>query len=275
MKRVILDEEDLANESPLFRGKFGKVLARFMLVLFGVTRVNKIYSELCDLKGVEFTKAWLERTGVSYVVENEEVLDRLPAGSFITISNHPFGGIDGLILVDLMVKRRADYKYMVNSILLHVQTLASQFVGVKPTTPNSRSSIENTGGLKQTLRHIKNGGSMGFFPAGAVSGFYANKIKIEEKEWQPTIIRLIQKSKVPVIPIYIHGKNSWFFNFLGRINWQLRTTRLAHEVLNKRGQVIRLTVGAPISWEEQSRFGKVEELAAFLKSKTEELARKA
>jgi putative hemolysin len=274
MKRVILDEEDLAEKSPLFKGRFGKILARFTLILFGVTRVNKVYGELCDLEGIAFTKAWLERTGVSYVVENEEILDNLPNGAFITVSNHPFGGIDGVILVDLMARKRADYKYMVNSILLHVRTLSKQFVGVKPTTPNSGSSIENTSGLKQTLSHIQNGGSMGFFPAGAVSGFYENSSQITEKEWQPTIIRLIQKSRVTVVPIHIHGQNSWFFNFLGRINWQLRTTRLAHEVLNKRGLKVRLTVGKPISWEEQSKYQKVEELAAFLRSKTEALAQK-
>ncbi|MFZ4457242.1 MAG: lysophospholipid acyltransferase family protein [Bacteroidales bacterium] len=273
MKRVILDEEDLAEKSTIFCGRFGKVLARFTLVLFGVTRVNKVYGKLCDLEGIEFTKAWLKYTGVSYVVENEEVLDNLPTGAFITVSNHPFGGVDGVILVDLMARKRSDYKYMVNSILLHVRSLSNQFVGVKPTTPKSGSSVENTGGLKQTLSHIKSGGSMGFFPAGAVSGFYANRSHITEKEWQPTIIRLIQKANVPVIPIYIHGQNSWFFNFLGLIHWQLRTTRLAHEVLNKRGRVVRLTVGNPISIEEQSKYKRVEDLATFLRSKTEELGK--
>lgn len=272
MKQVILDEDDLAEKSAIFTGKIGRILATLFLTIFGVTRVNRVYSELCHLRGTDFTTAWLRYTGVSYTITNESHLNNLPDGAFITISNHPFGGVDGIMLVDILGKRRPDYKFMVNSVLLHVQTLSEQFVGVKPTTPKSGSSVENTAGLKQTLRHIKSGGAMGFFPAGAVAGYYENPKKITEKEWQPTIIRLIQAAQVPVLPIYIHGRNSWYFYLLGRIHWQLRTTRLAHEVLNKRGKTIRVTVGKPIETAELKQYETLEELGQFLKMRTESLA---
>ncbi len=265
---MILDEADLANMSPVFRGKLGPFFARLFLHLFGVERVNKLYSELYQLRGTDFTKAWLERLNVTYVVQNGELLNKLPEGAFVTVSNHPFGGIDGVILVDLMAKHRDDYKFMVNSILLHVETMSDHFVGVKPVTPKSGSTVENNGGLKQTFRHLKSGGSMGFFPAGAVSGYYHHSFKITDKDWQLSVIRLIQAAKVPVIPIYIHGKNSWFFNLLGLINWQLRSVRMAHEVMNKNGTVVKLTIGETITWEEQEPYRDVEELAAFLRAKT-------
>ena len=273
MKKTILDGDDLAEISPFFRGKMGSFFANVFLTIFGVSRINKVYSKLYDLEGVKFTEGWLKSLNVRYVVENEHVLEHLPDGAFITVSNHPFGGLDGVILVDLIAKRRSDYKFMVNSLLMHVQTLSNQFVGVKPSTPKSGSSIENTGGLKQTLFHLKNGGSMGFFPAGAVAGYYHSVFKITEKDWQPTVIRLIQTAKVPVIPIYIHGRNSRYFTFLGLIHWQLRTIRMAHEVLNKGGQVIKVSVGEIISWEEQAKYKSVDELAAFLKTKTIELSK--
>ncbi|MDD2799514.1 MAG: lysophospholipid acyltransferase family protein [Bacteroidales bacterium] len=271
MKKVILNEADLAEMSPAFRGIFGHLFARLFLWIFGVTAVNKVYSELSHLNGCEFTKAWLKRLNVQYFVENEERLSHLPEGAFITVSNHPFGGLDGIILVDMLATKRSDYKFMVNSVLMHVETMSEHFVGVKPVTPKRGSTVENSGALKLTLRHLKSGSPIGFFPAGAVSGYYQNKMEISEKEWQPTIIRLIQSAKVPVIPIYIHGQNSWYFNLLGKINWQLRTTRLSHEVLNKGGQTIKVTVGEIIPWEIQKQYKNIEELADFLRSKTTEL----
>lgn len=274
MKRVILNEADLAEMSPLYRGVLGPVFARMFLRLFGVERVNRLYGKLCDLSGCEFTQAWLRTLDIRYEVENSAVLETLPDGAFVTVSNHPFGGLDGVILVDLMAQKRSDYKFMVNSILMHVETLSEHFVGVKPVTPKSGSTVENNGGLKYTLRHLKNGGAMGFFPAGAVSGFYHHPFRITDKDWQLSVIRLIQAAKVPVIPIYIHGRNSRLFNILGWFNWQLRSVRMAHELMNKSGKSIKLTVGRPIEWEEQKRYKTIEELGEFLRKKTLELAGK-
>ncbi len=271
MRRVIIDESDLSKMSPLFQGKLGFWFARFSLRMLAIERLNKIYSGLCNKSGVAFTSAWLDAIGTRYVVDNEEVLDRFAEGSFITVSNHPFGALDGLILVDLIARRRPDYKFMVNSILMNVGTMSDHFVGVKPVTPRSGPTVENASGLKSTLFHLKEGRSMGFFPAGAVSNFNDNFFVLSDREWQNTVMRIIQAAKVPVIPIYIHGKNSWFFNLLGRLSWQLRSLRMPYEILNKRNKTIRITVGEPVLPNEQALYPKTEELACFLKRKTYEL----
>lgn len=269
MRKVVYDETDLAKSSPLFRGNNGLRLARVILNLLAIDRVNREYAKSIHLEGCEFAASFLKGVGVGYEIENEERLHHLPEGAFITVSNHPYGGLDGIIMIDMMVRRRQDYKFMVNSILMMAKTLSCNFIGVKPSTSKSVSSPENMHGLKQTLQHIRDGHPMGFFPAGAVSNFNkSNWLRVTDRDWQPTVIRLIQASKVPVIPIYVHGKNSWFFNFLGRINWQLRSIRMPYEIFNKRGKVIKITVGEVISWEEQRQYKKVEDLAAFLKAKT-------
>ncbi len=269
MRKVVLDETDLAKSTPLLRGKTGQKIGRIVLKLLAIDRVNRQYAKSVHLEGHEFTTSFLKGVGVRYEIVHEERLRNLPEGAFITVSNHPYGGLDGLIMIDMMTRRRRDYKFMVNSILMMVKTISCNFIGVKPSTSKNVSSPENMQGLKLTLQHIRDGHPMGFFPAGAVSNFNkSNWLRVTDREWQPTVIRLIQASHVPVIPIYVHGKNSWFFNFLGRIHWQLRSMRMPYEIFNKQGKVIKVTIGEAIPWEVQKQYKNTADLAAFLKAKT-------
>ena len=96
-------------------------------------------------------------------------------------------------------------------------------------------------------------------------------MRIEDREWQPSVIRIIQKLKVPVVPIYFHGHNSWFFTLLGMIDWRLRTLRLQREVFNKKGYEFRVSVGDIITPEELAKYETPEELGVFLKQQTYKL----
>ena len=83
------------------------------------------------------------------------------------------------------------------------------------------------------------------------------------------MLEIIQKLKVPVIPIFFHGSQSWFFNFLGVTAWQLRTLCHPTEVFRKKGKTFHVTVGQPISVEEQQRHqGSIEEFGNFLRERT-------
>lgn len=96
--------------------------------------------------------------------------------------------------------------------------------------------------------------------------------RLYDRKWQPSVIRLVDKLKVPVIPIYFHGSNSWFFNFLGVVCWQLRTLRLPSEVWRKCHKTLHISIGEPISVAEQrAHAGSIDELGQFLKDKTYEL----
>jgi putative hemolysin len=118
---------------------------------------------------------------------------------------------------------------------------------------------------------VRKGYPIGFFPAGAMSKLNRHGW-LEDRPWRDNIIRLIQQLKVPVIPIYFHGTNSFIFNLLGITFWQLRTLRLPSEVYRKNHKPMHISVGQPITVEEQqAHSGSVEELASYLKSKTYEL----
>lgn len=270
MKEKLISKDDIRNIHPIFRGRFGDTLIKLAMGLTGMNKVNRIYDASKQYEGVEFCKHLLADVGVKIVVENKDILNRFDGQSFITVSNHAYGHIDGIAAIATIGDIRPDYKMMVNFILGMIDTMATNFITVNPYQSGKFANKSSLDGVKQSLAHIKEGHPMGFFPAGAVSKTHLKGLKmtVKDREWQPSVIKLIKAVKVPVIPMYFSGNNSWFFNFLDLIDWRLRSLRLGHEVYNKRGKTIHIRFGEPIMSDEIAKHSDLDELGDFLKEKT-------
>lgn len=266
MKNVVVDKEDMQRMVPLFRGKWGERLMNAVIPLLAIDKVNGIYSGCCHVRGHEFSSLLLKDLQITYEINNPELIKHLPEGPFITVSNHPFGALDGITLISFMGDLRPDFKVMVNSVLTYIEAMSPNFIAVEPYSSKKGSTI-NMMGIKESIRHLRDGHPLGFFPAGGVSKLQPN-LRIEDKEWAENIVRLISQMKVPVVPVYFHGHNSIFFYFLGLISWKIRTLRLAPEVFRARGRKIRISLGEPISVAEQQRCGTIAELGKFLRERT-------
>ena len=207
------------------------------MYIMQLNKINKLYSDIYSDDANDFLDQLIDALGVTIQV-NEEDLQKIPkTGAFITISNHPFGGLDGIILIKLLSKIRPDYKVMANFLLKKIVPIKDYFLGVNPF--ESRKDISSAGGLKEALRHISEGKPLGLFPAGEVSAYQAESNTIEDKEWSASVLKLIRKANVPVIPIYFKGSNSILFQILGMIHPMLRTVKLPSELLNKKNRVIK------------------------------------
>jgi len=268
MKEKLIDQDEIRGLHPLLRGRLGNVVVKMIFSFTGINKVNGVYDGSKHQTGVGFVTDLLDRQGIIRIVENQEILDSFQNQSFITVSNHPFGHIDGIIAISIVAAKRKDFKMMVNWMLNRIDTMEENFIGVNPYVKGSKmASVKSSiGGVKQCLEHIRNAHPIGFFPAGGVSSSHLTYTK--DREWQIPVLKLIQKAKVPVIPMYISGTNSWLYRFLGFIDWRLRMVRLLHEVTNKKGKKIHIRLGDPISVEEQAQFKTVEALGEFLKAKT-------
>ncbi len=266
IKPKVLDYDDICKLAPFFNGK--EKLVNFLFKMLKVDKVNKLHEDNYKTPGAPFTKGLLKDLGITVVIENKEILDKLPEGSFITVSNHPFGALDGIMLISILASIRSDFKVMVNLILNYITAMRENFIAVDPVATNDPAKKAVTmRGIREAMMHVKNGHPLGFFPAGSVAKING-KLKIDDRDWQPSIIRLIQQLKVPVIPIYFHGYNSMLSYVMGRICWPLRSLMLPSEVFKKKGKTLRVTIGNPISVEEQSQYKTVEELTKFLKDTT-------
>lgn len=267
VKRTVLDEEDIYAMAPAL-AKHPKLVRKVMHWL-QIDRVNATHSKFFDTPGAPFVKGLIDEWDITLKIDNEEILDNLPEGAFITVSNHPFGAIDGITLIHIVASRRPDYKVMVNMILGRLTAMRPNFITVDSmASDDPAKQAVSMKGIREVIKRVKDGHPIGFFPAGAVSKVNWRG-RLMDRRWQPSVIRLIDKLKVPVIPIYFHGTNTWFFNFLGVVCWQLRTLRLPSEVFRKAHQTLHISVGQPITVEEQqAHAGNLDELGRFLKERT-------
>ena len=255
------------------KGWFGRWVARRVIKLLEIDKVNKTQAKFADDNAPDFAKHVLEEVGVRYEIPASQ-LDRIPAeGGFITVSNHHFGSIDGLILCDTVGRRRSDYKLLTTFMLALIPNLRDGFLPVDNLS--GRQDARSINSIRTALRHIADGGAIGFFPAGEVATWQkegartaiGKKKVIEDKPWAANIIKLIKKSNLPVIPIYFEGTNSRSFHQLGKIHPRLRTVRLIHELFNKQGTVVQVRIGQPIQPAETADMD-LETFGNYLRSRT-------
>ena len=268
MRENLISKDEICNLHPVLRGRFGNVLVNMIFSIMGIPKVNGVYNGSKHKTGPEFSADLLDCENINRVIENYDVLDSFQDQAFIVVSNHPFGHIDGMIFVSVVAAKRRDFKMMVNWMLMRIDTMEENFIGVNPYSKDSKMAgmKSSVGGMKQCLEHIKGGHPLGFFPAGGVSSSHLTYTK--DREWQEPVLKLIKKAKVPVIPMFISGTNSWLYRFLGFIDWRLRMVRLFHEVANKKGKTIYIRFGEPVSVEEQSQFEDIKAFGEFLQAKT-------
>jgi putative hemolysin len=243
----IITTEEFAKATRLDRLKLPG-LASFVMELMKINQVNDLFEQAQPKQGIEFIDAILKGCGVEVEFDEKE-LKNIPAdGSFIAIANHPYGGIEGMVLLKMLLTVRPDAKLMANFLLKKIPNLSDFFVAVNPFENIEHSS--SISGLKTTLQLLADGTPIGIFPAGEVSTFKLDKQEVTDRLWHPVVGKIIAKAKVPVVPIYFHGNNGLLFNLLSLIHPALRTAKLPSELFNKQGQTIRLRIGKPIKVED-------------------------
>ena len=242
-----------------------KLIARLAMKLLSMDKINLLYKAHGTKSTISFIDAVFEELGIEFVY-NEAELKNIPLkDAFITVSNHPYGAIEGMFLFKLLLIQRSDIKLLTNFLLQRIEAFSSHTLPVNPFQDVKQSS---TGGLKAALRHLNNGHPLGLFPAGEVSRFHLKKKRVLDSEWKLGILKLIQKAEVPVVPIYFQGKNSVLFHLLGMIHPKLGTARLGREVFNKSKKTIRVRIGKAITIKEQNEFSSPSQLGRYLRAKT-------
>lgn len=268
----LLTIREFQDAAPVFRGRAGNAFARLLMRLLSVDKCNDLYDRNSSLAGPEFAGAVLKDIGVRYEIENSSALESLPDGPFITVSNHPYGGIDGIILVDIFGHLNRRYKVMVNRFLGRVESLAGNFICVTPTGEKRTAPTEESiQGIKDALRHVRGGYPLGIFPSGAVSDLSLKDGCVRDREWQEPVIRLIRRLNVPVMPVTFLEGNSAFYYGLGLLDWKVRLLRLPSEVFNKKGRTVHVAFGNVISPEEQDRCESLDDFGMLLRSSVYDL----
>lgn len=247
-------------------GFLGTFFGWILMKVLKISSINKIYTRNKHLSNLDFLNALLDDFQIKFEIPEED-LKRLPKdGAYITISNHPLGGIDGILLLKLMLEQREDFKIIANFLLHRIEPLKPYIMPVNPFEDRKdvKSSIT---GFKNAILHLREGHPLGVFPAGEVSTYRDGKLVVD-KPWEEAAMKLIQKAEVPVVPIYFHAKNSRLFYRLSKISDTLRTAKLPSELLTQKRRVIKVRIGKPISVKDQKEHGELADFSDFLRRKT-------
>lgn len=252
-------------------GFMGTVLGWLLMKVLKISTANKIYDRNKHLDDLEFLNALLDEFQIKFEIPEED-LKRLPKnGAYITISNHPLGGIDGILLLKLMLEQRSDFKIIANFLLHRIAPLKPYVMPVNPFE-NKKDVKSSISGFKNAITHLRNGHPLGIFPAGEVSTYKDDKL-IVDKPWEEAAMKLAQKAKVPIVPIYFHAKNSRLFYQLSRISDTLRTAKLPSELLTQKNRIIKVRIGNPIQVAAQQEYTSLSDFTDFLRKKTYMLAK--
>ncbi|NNL32426.1 MAG: lysophospholipid acyltransferase family protein [Flavobacteriaceae bacterium] len=247
-------------------GFVGTFFGWLLMKVLNISTLNKIYSRNKHLKELDFLDGILNEFQIKFEIPEKD-LKRLPKdGAFITVSNHPLGGIDGILLLKLMLEQRSDFKIIANFLLHRIEPLKPYIMPVNPF--EDRKDVKSSiAGFKNALTHLKDGHPLGIFPAGEVSTYRDGKLVVD-KPWEEAAMKLVKKAQVPIVPIYFHAKNSRLFYRLSKISDTLRTAKLPSELLTQKHRTIKVRIGRPIGLEDQNEHESLQDFSEFIRRKT-------
>jgi putative hemolysin len=238
----------------------------------GLTALEGVLDRIGPVDGVDaFVTAALRELGVTYRATELDVARVPQRGPCVLVSNHPFGGVEGLVLAALLRERRNDVRILANFLLSRVTALTPLFFFVDPFEGRGRPSA-TFGALREATRWVAAGGVLVVFPAGEVASFQRDSLAVTEPPWRDTAARIAVRARAPVVPAYFEGHNSALFHAAGLVHARLRTALLPRELLNKRGACLDVRFGAPIAPERLAALPNDAARIEHLRHRTEALA---
>jgi putative hemolysin len=254
-------------KNPLHR-MFFSVVGGAVEKALAIDRINQIYYAAAT-RGDDrhFLDRVLDVMNIELAVAEAD-LARIPTkGTLVVVANHPFGGIEGIILGALLRSVRTDVKLMANFLLKAVPDLHDSLIFVDPFDRDESAKL-NLRPLKESIRWLKDGHVLGVFPAGEVSHIDLRRGGICDPEWSETIARLIRIAESPALPVFFKGSNSLIFQVLGLVHPRLRTGMLPRELVNKSNKVIEVRIGNIIPFKRLAELPDDRALIDYLRMRT-------
>lgn len=241
----------------------------------GLNRLDHLYRRARQQTGEgDFLDAALATLDVRTNIDPQQ-LSRVPGtGPLIVVSNHPFGGIEGMALAQALRRQRPDLRILANHLLGRIPELDPLMIHVDPFG-GATARQRNQAPLRRALGWLRDGGALLVFPAGAVSHWHLSQRAVTDPPWQPAVAWLARRSRAAVLPVFVDGRNGALFQLAGLVSPQLRTALLVRELLRSRRSELRVTLGRPIDADELDRLGDDAECTAWLRLRVYALGHRA
>lgn len=243
-------------------------------IMFGRRKLEAIYKDLQkEPFSVEsFFSGALDATKIQGCYDQNKLSNLPKTGPLVFVANHPFGVVDGLLLIDMAIKARGNFRVLVNALLCRDRNLAPHFLPID--FEDSKAAAKNNIRTKKMAQQcLKEDIPLLIFPSGCVStadrkGFG----KVVDAPWTTFAAKLIRDSEATVVPVYFEGQNSRLFHIASHISEPLRMALLLNEASNKFDTKVSAHIGDHLSWSDLEDVGNRQELTNFLYRKVNELS---
>ncbi|MEM8738195.1 MAG: lysophospholipid acyltransferase family protein [Planctomycetota bacterium] len=200
---------------------------------------------------------------------NTPALEAVPReGPLVVVANHPFGGIEGVILASLIRRVRPDVKLLANEMLACIPELRDTFFFVDVFGEDAATKRKNAGAVRDALKWVDNGGALGVFPSGAVSHLTIRQRAVADPVWNSATARIVQRTGATVVPVFFDGRNSNLFQVAGLVHPMLRSAMLPRELLRRRRSRVSVVVGSPITADRTAKLADRQQLTNYLRVRT-------
>ncbi|MBL6595539.1 MAG: lysophospholipid acyltransferase family protein [Candidatus Puniceispirillum sp.] len=261
---------------PIFsfsNGEMGAIsnhLIRSIEKITGQPRIRKLYFDYVneDLPTQNFWSDALQRLDISISL-TRSTIGGIPAsipatGRVLAIANHPYGVIDGLALCALMANVRHDYKIITHRVLRQAPAVMDKILPID-FDETEAALASNLKTRADATKHLKDGGAVIIFPAGAISlapNFIGNAI---DAEWKTFAAKLAQVPNTTTIPFYFDGRNTLLYQMARRVSVTLGYSLMFREICKKMGHSISICMRQPIHASTLSKFGTRTEVTEYLR----------
>lgn len=250
-------------------GSLAELVARSVARLLALDELERTYRRVGPTASpTEFFGRVLQQLGVSIDCPESDRA-RLPdSGPCIFVSNHPYGGLDGIVLASLIGARRGDLRILANELLHRIPELESMVLPLD-VFGGSAAVFRNLGSLRRARDWLAGGHSLLLFPSGEVSHLHTSLGGVVDPPWRESAAWLLaQVPECRVVPLYIEGTNSAAFQLAGLLHPLMRTAMLPREMLNKSGRRIRVIIGEALGPRLAERLDSAPALTRFLRMQT-------
>ena len=261
----LVKPKDIIKVSPGLSGFGGEYFAKFLMYILRFRKLNRIYDKVSRKEGVDFIDEIIKILEINFEFDANE-LNRIPKdGPVITVSNHPFGGLDGILMIKLILDVRPDVQVLSNYLLKKIEPISEFFLA--DYTFDTGEDEQFAEGTRAAMQHIHDNGILSIFPSGEYS-IYDTFNNISDRQWRFPLIKFIKEARVPVVPIHFQGSNSRLFNVISKIYPGYKGIKLPTELLSKRNRIVKVRIGNPIKTSEQERFEDIYQYGRYLRAKT-------
>jgi len=266
-----LDVESILNsKNPALRKALPGFVLNYLKRIVHQDELNAFLRLYGHLRDAALIEAGLKEFNIRYSVSGTENIPS--AGRFIFVSNHPLGGLDGLVFINEISKYFHDIKFPVNDILLNIKNLSGIFLPINKHGSQSREAASRIEEAFASNTQIL------YFPAGLCSR--KTKGVIKDLEWHKSFVSKAIHHKRDIIPAFFSGRNSEFFyrlsnfrKFLG-IKANIEMLYLADEMFRQKDKEIRLIFGKSIGWQTFDRSRSADGWTEWVRERCYELESK-